>query len=70
MSNADFNEEQFEAEKAAEVAAAVAAERERCKACVQYSQVRNGYHDDHGQHIGHYNVRMFEWIDSGHDPRA
>lgn len=48
----------------------VAAERERCKACVQYSQVRNGYHNDHGQRIGHYNVRMFQWIDGGHDPRA
>ncbi len=49
---------------------AAEAERERCKAAVLYSQCRNGYHtDSHGARIGHYNVRMFEWIDSGHDPR-
>lgn len=48
----------------------VAAERERCKAAVQYSQIRNGYHEEHGQKIGHFNVRMFEWIDNGYDPRT
>lgn len=48
----------------------IAAERERCKRIVQMNQYRNGHHTHDGTTMGHYDLRMFDEIDSGLPPKA
>lgn len=59
-----FNDDQMQAY----AAAAVAAERERCKRIVQLNQYRNGHHTHDGTTMGHYDVRMIAEIDAGLPP--